>query len=116
MALKAGADIAFFGGNYCTSVKQAKQACKEIASTPVLLNMVKGGLNTKYNSCRRSRFWFPHHYLPELALSQVMVAITGAMKELKKTGTVKKDNSTVAKPLSPRVPFRGLGAGRVDGF
>ena len=114
MAIKAGADVAFLEG--ISSIEQAKQACKELAPTPVLLNMVEGGLTPNLTAQEAHDLGFRIIIFPGLALSQVLVAVTGAMNELRKTGTVKRDSSAVAKSLSPRALFEVCGLSECMAF
>jgi 2-methylisocitrate lyase-like PEP mutase family enzyme len=114
MAVKAGADVAFLEG--VASVEQARQACRDLAPTPVLLNMVQGGLTPNLTAAEAHDLGFRIIIFPGLALSQVLVAVTGAMAELKDTGTVKKDSSAIAKSLSPRALFEVCGLNECMAF
>lgn len=114
MAVKAGADVAFLEG--VASVEQAKQACEDLSPTPVLLNMVQGGLTPNLTAAEAHELGFRIIIFPGLALSQVLVAVTGAMTELRETGTVKKDSSALAKSLSPRALFEVCGLNECMAF
>jgi 2-methylisocitrate lyase-like PEP mutase family enzyme len=114
MAVKAGADVAFLEG--IATVEQAKQACQDLAPTPLLLNMVQGGLTPNLTAQEAQDLGFRIIIFPGLALSQVLVAVTGAMDELKRTGTVKKDSSKLAKSLSPRALFEVCGLNECMAF
>ena len=114
MAVQAGADVAFLEG--IASIEQARQACKELAPTPVLLNMVEGGLTPNITAQQAHDLGFRVIIFPGLALSQVLLTVTGAMNELKHTGTVKKDGPLVAKSLSPRALFEVCGLNECIAF
>jgi 2-methylisocitrate lyase-like PEP mutase family enzyme len=107
MAVKAGADVAFLEG--VASVEQGRQACRDLAPTPVLLNMVQGGLTPNLTASEAHDLGFRIVIFPGLALSAVLVAVTGAMEELRRTGTVVKDGGPVARSLSPKALFEVCG-------
>lgn len=114
LAVKAGADVAFLEG--IASVEQAKQACAELAPTPVLLNMVAGGITPNLTAAEAHELGFRIIIFPGAALSQVLVGVTGAMKELKEMGTVKKDDSALAQSLGPRALFEVCGLSECMAF
>ena len=114
LAVKAGADMAFLEG--VASVKQARRACEELSPTPVLLNMVTGGLTPDLTAQEAHELGFSVIIFPGLSLSQVLVTVTRAMEELKQTGTVKKDTSVLTESSSPRTLFEVCGLNECMAF
>ena len=91
MAIKAGADVAFLEG--FTSIEQGKQVCEDLAPTPMMLNMVAGGVTPELTVSEAQEMGFRLVVYPGLALAPVLRSVTAAMTELKETGSVKRDES-----------------------
>ena len=95
-AVEAGADVAFLEG--LTSDQQMQSVCRELAPTPVLLNMVAGGVTPDVSVKEAQRMGFRIIIFPGLALGPVYEAVKDAAKELKTTGWVKPPAGVVKKP------------------
>ena len=85
-AITIGADVAFLEG--ITSKEEATQAIQELAPTPVLLNMVAGGLTPHFTVREAQETGFKIIIYPGLALGPVYEAFVRAAKQLKETGDV----------------------------
>jgi len=84
--IEIGVDVAFLEGP--TTLEQCKQVCKELAPTPVLLNMVPGGVTPHMTVQEAKETGFRIMIHPGLALSAVIKSVTASLKELKSTGMV----------------------------
>jgi 2-methylisocitrate lyase-like PEP mutase family enzyme len=94
-AIAAGADVAFLEG--FTSKEEGERVCRQLAPTPVLLNMVSGGVTPDITATEARELGFKIIIFPGLALGAVYQSVAAAAKELKDTGkvrTVKGDAST----------------------
>jgi 2-methylisocitrate lyase-like PEP mutase family enzyme len=85
-AIELGADVAFLEGP--TSVEQCKRGCEMLAPTPVLLNMVSGGVTPDITAAEGKEIGFKVIIYPALMLSAVVDSCTAAATTLKNTGTV----------------------------
>jgi 2-methylisocitrate lyase-like PEP mutase family enzyme len=83
-AIEAGADVAFLEGP--TSIEQCEMVCKELSPTPVLLNMVPGGVTPCITVSEAERLGYRIMIHPGLALSAVFDSVTRSYKEMKQTG------------------------------
>lgn len=68
LAILAGADVAFLG--YFTTVEQGKQVCKDLAPTPLMLNMVAGGVTPSPLYLRLTRWASGSSFTPAWRLPQ----------------------------------------------
>jgi 2-methylisocitrate lyase-like PEP mutase family enzyme len=105
-AVKVGADVAFLEG--ITSKEQAKKVCEELAPTPVLLNMVDGGVTPHFTVAEAKETGFKVIIFPGFALEPVYRSVSAAAKELMETGDIMK-TSTVASTMGPRELFMVCG-------
>jgi 2-methylisocitrate lyase-like PEP mutase family enzyme len=85
-AVEAGADVAFLEGP--TSLEQCKSVCEELAPTPVLLNMVPGGVTPDLTALEAKEAGFKLIIYPGLMLAAVYETCSVAAAELKSTGTI----------------------------
>lgn len=85
-AIASGADVAFLEGP--TSKEQCKQVCEDLSPTPVLLNMVAGGVTPDLSPEEASVLGFRVVIFPALALGPVHEAVSKSTKQLKSEGTV----------------------------
>jgi 2-methylisocitrate lyase-like PEP mutase family enzyme len=99
-AIAAGADVAFLEG--FTSVEEGRRVCAELAPTPVLLNMVAGGVTPSITVAEAREIGFKIIIYPAFALSPVYSAVAAAAKELKETGDLKPAKGN---PASPKEAF-----------
>ncbi len=87
-AISLGADVAFLEG--VTSKEMAKQACKDLAPTPVLLNNVGGGVTPHFSVQEAQETGFKIVIFPGLSLGSVYLGVKATAEELKATGDVAK--------------------------
>ena len=85
-AIAAGADVAFLEG--LETAEQCRRACEELAPTPVLLNMVPGGVTPNTTAAEAQAAGFKLIIYPGLMLSAVYESCAAASAELKNTGTI----------------------------
>jgi 2-methylisocitrate lyase-like PEP mutase family enzyme len=83
-AIEAGADVAFLEGP--TTIEQCQNVCKELSPTPVLLNMVPGGVTPRMTVSEAQKVGFRIMIHPGMALSAVYRSVTKACRELKELG------------------------------
>ena len=88
-ALELGADVAFLEG--ITSKEQGRQACADLAPSPVLLNMVHGGITPHFTVQEAKDHGFKFVIYPGLALGPVCASVSAAYKQLKETGDTDSD-------------------------
>jgi 2-methylisocitrate lyase-like PEP mutase family enzyme len=105
-AIKIGADVAFLEG--ITSKEEAKKVCDELAPTPVLLNMVDGGVTPHFTVAEAKEIGFKVIIYPGFALGPVYHAVSAAAKELKETGDNAKANADIPG-MGPRELFMVCG-------
>lgn len=94
--------MAFLEGG--ASKDQARQVCEELKPTPILFNAVPGGISPDLSVQEARELGFRLIIFPGLALGPVYVAVQGAVKQLKETGT-----QAVRAESSPRDLFNVLG-------
>jgi 2-methylisocitrate lyase-like PEP mutase family enzyme len=90
-AVEVGADVAFLEGP--TNLEQCANVCKDLAPTPVLLNMVPGGVTPNLAAEEARQAGFRLIIYPGLMLTAVLDSCTAAAAELKDTGTIKIDDA-----------------------
>lgn len=83
-AIAVGADVAFLEG--ITSKEEARNACRDLAPTPVLFNNVPGGVSPVLSVDEAKELGFKLIIFPGVALHGVYTAVTEAMKTLKEKG------------------------------
>ncbi|KAK5211245.1 hypothetical protein LTR41_002704 [Exophiala xenobiotica] len=82
-AIAIGADVAFLEG--MTTIDQCERVCKDLAPTPVLLNMVAGGITPDLTVDEAQSMGFKIIIFPAVALGPVTEEVSRAMKALKET-------------------------------
>ena len=88
-AIALGADVAFLEG--LTSKADAVKACRELAPTPVLLNMAHGGVTPSFAVEEARQMGFRVVIFPSLALNQVYKSVSTAFDKLRDEGCVGYD-------------------------
>lgn len=94
-AIKIGADAVFPEG--ITSKEEAKRICTELAPTPVLLNMVRGGVTPHLTVNEAHSAGFRIIIYPGLAVNAVYKAVSEAVLELSSSNDL---DQTTSKELS----------------
>lgn len=85
-AVAAGADIAFLEAP--TSLEHMRSVVRDLAPTPVLLNMVPGGVTPEVSVQEAMEMGFKLMLFPTMAMAPVYESVYGAAKFLQQTGTV----------------------------
>lgn len=88
-AIEVGADVAFLEG--LTSKEDAIGLCKELAPTPVLLNMAHGGVTPTFSVGEAKEMGFKIVIFPAMALNEVYKSVTAVFDRLKNEGVVDYD-------------------------
>lgn len=83
-AVASGADVAFLEG--MTTVEQCQNVCADLAPTPVLLNMVAGGITPDMSVEEANRLGFKIVIFPLVALGPVIEEVSKHAKYFKETG------------------------------
>ena len=104
-AIAIGADVAFLEG--ITTKEEARMVIEELAPTPVLLNMVTGGVTPHFTVAEAKATGFKLIIYPGFALGPVYEGVAMAAKVLKETGDMCK---VVDKPgFGPKELFMACG-------
>lgn len=96
-AVAAGADVAFLEG--ITNEQEAREVCRVLAPTPVLLNMVENGATPSWSVAQAKEMGFRIIIYPFAALAPAYEAIRGAYKNIKETGVTDIDPTFTPKKL-----------------
>lgn len=88
LAVQAGADVAFIEG--IPDHETARLMCKALAPTPVLCNIVAGGLTPEFSKDEAEDMGVKIVIHTAFALSPVYGAVTAAAEELMRTGRPQK--------------------------
>ncbi|KAK1757920.1 Phosphoenolpyruvate/pyruvate domain-protein [Echria macrotheca] len=86
LAVEAGADVAFLEG--VTSIEEGGRVCAALAPTPVLLNLVPGGVTPLVTVDQARNAGFRLVIYPALMLSAVYESCSAVSRELKTTGAI----------------------------
>ncbi|KAK2754158.1 carboxyphosphonoenolpyruvate [Colletotrichum kahawae] len=85
-AVAAGADVAFLEG--VRTEEQAREACKALAPTPVLLNMVEHASTPSWTAAQAKDIGFRMMIVPFASIAPAYEAIRDSLTRLKETGVV----------------------------
>ena len=80
-AVGLGADVAFLEG--MTTMDERRQVCQDLAPTPVLLNMVAGGITPDLSVDEANSLGYKIVIFPAVALQSVLEEISRGMRYLK---------------------------------
>lgn len=83
-AIECGADVAFLEG--MTSLEQCRRVCGDLKPTPVLLNMVDGGITPQLSAQEAQAAGFKIIIFPVIVMGTVFDEVTRSVKQFKKTG------------------------------
>ncbi|PMD32346.1 Phosphoenolpyruvate/pyruvate domain-containing protein [Hyaloscypha variabilis F] len=106
-AVAIGADVAFLEG--FTSKEEGRRVCQELSPTPVLLNMVAGGVTPNFTVQEAQDFGFRIIIFPAFALGPVYQTVAKAAKYLKENGDLPKSDAESAAEFSPKALFTVVG-------
>ena len=104
LAIEAGADVAFLEG--VTSAEEAREVCKILAPTPVLLNMVEHGATPTWTPAEAAELGFRIVIFPFAAIGPAYGAIREAMVRIRETG-----RTGIPSDFTPRKLFEAVGLG-----
>jgi 2-methylisocitrate lyase-like PEP mutase family enzyme len=96
-AVAAGADVAFLEG--ITSEKEARDVCKHLSPTPVLLNMVDHGATPTWTPQQAKEFGFKMVIFPFASIGPAYSAIRDGLLRIKETGKTGLDSDFTPKKL-----------------
>ncbi|TEA21757.1 Carboxyvinyl-carboxyphosphonate phosphorylmutase [Colletotrichum sidae] len=85
-AVDSGADVAFLEG--VRSEEQAREACRVLAPTPVLLNMVEHASTPSWTAAQAKDIGYRIMIVPFAAIAPAYEAIRESLTRLKETGQV----------------------------
>ena len=92
MAVEIGVDIVFFEA--LASEEEARKVCSTMkeTNTPVLLNMVPGGVTPNMTAQQAKEIGFRIMIVPGVCMGPVIRSVTEELEHLKETGTVGQQN------------------------
>lgn len=96
-AIAAGADVAFLEG--VTTEQEARAVCKELAPTPVLLNMVEHGATPSWTPEEAKEFGFRLMIFPFASIGPAYAAIKDTFTKIKESGRTGLEKSFTPKKL-----------------
>lgn len=93
-AVKIGVDIVFFEA--LSSKEEARKVCEifKKTNTPVLLNMVPGGVTPNMSAQEAKEIGFRIMIVPGICIAPVMRSVTAELEYLKKHGTVSTESQS----------------------
>lgn len=93
-AVRIGVDIVFFEA--LSSKEEARKVCEifKKTNTPVLLNMVPGGVTPNMSAQEARDIGFRIMIVPGICIAPVMRSVTAELEYLKKHGTVSTENQS----------------------
>lgn len=83
-AVEVGADVAFLEG--IESKEQARRVCQELYPTPVLYNMVQGGISPNLTVTEAQEIGFRIMIFPSISTRAVIEGVSRSMQYLKEHG------------------------------
>lgn len=96
-AVRAGADVGFLEG--VTSEREAREVCKLLAPTPMLLNMVENGATPSWTPEQAREFGFRIIIFPFAAIAPAYEAIRATYRRIKERGSTGIDPDFTPKKL-----------------
>lgn len=96
-AVVAGADVGFLEG--VTTADEAREVCKQLAPTPMLLNMVEHGATPSWTPTEAQELGFRIMIYPFASIAPVYQAVKDAFGRIKETGRTGLEKSFTPKKL-----------------
>ncbi|EKJ71959.1 hypothetical protein FPSE_07813 [Fusarium pseudograminearum CS3096] len=96
-AVKAGADVGFLEG--ITTEEEAREVCRIMAPTPMLLNMVEHGATPSWTPAEAADFGFKLIIFPFASIGPAYQAIKDVFTQIKETGRTGLDKKFTPKKL-----------------
>ncbi|KAF3802836.1 Carboxyvinyl-carboxyphosphonate phosphorylmutase [Colletotrichum gloeosporioides] len=97
VAASAGADVGFLEG--VTTAEEARQVCKQMAPTPMLLNMVEHGATPSWTPAEAQELGFKVIIYPFASIAPAYQAIKDVFVKIKKTGKTGLEKEFTPKKL-----------------
>ncbi|KAF2169758.1 hypothetical protein M409DRAFT_64777 [Zasmidium cellare ATCC 36951] len=91
-AVEIGVDVLFFEA--LASKEEARKVCQIFGDTPVLLNMVPGGVTPNMTAAEAQEVGFRIMILPGVCIGPIIKSVRGELEHLKQHGTVSEDNGS----------------------
>lgn len=101
-AVQAGADVAFLEG--VTTKEEAREVCRLLSPTPVLLNMVENGATPTWTPAEAKELGFRIMIWPFAAIAPAYEAIRNTYRKVKETGT-----TGINPDFTPKALFTTVG-------
>lgn len=101
-AMRAGADVAFLEG--VTSEDEAREVCRLLSPSPVLLNMVENGATPSWTPAEAKKLGFRIIIWPFAAIAPAYEAIRSTYRRIKDTGS-----SGINPEFTPKALFTIVG-------
>ena len=91
-AVEIGVDVVFFEA--LASVEEARRVCEAMkkTNTPVLLNMVPGGVTPEISAKEAQEIGFRIMIVPGVCIGPVIRSVTAELEHLKEKGSVSSQN------------------------
>ena len=91
-AVEIGVDVAFFEA--LASEEEARKVCEEMkkTNTPVLLNMVPGGVTPNMTVQQARDIGFRMMIVPGICMAPIIRSVTAELEHLKNAGSVSEKN------------------------
>jgi 2-methylisocitrate lyase-like PEP mutase family enzyme len=105
-AVSAGADVAFLEG--ITSADESREVCRQLAPTPVLLNMVEHGATPSWTPAEARGLGFKIIIFPFASIAPAYSAIKNTFTMIKESG-----RTGLAKDFTPKKLFTIVGLEQV---
>lgn len=96
-AVAAGADVGFLEG--VNTAEEAREVCKQLAPTPMLLNMVEHGATPSWTPKEAREFGFKLIIFPFASIGPVYQAVKDVFQKMKDTGRTGLDKEFTPKKL-----------------
>ncbi|KAI8281694.1 Carboxyvinyl-carboxyphosphonate phosphorylmutase [Colletotrichum sp. SAR 10_98] len=97
VAASAGADVGFLEG--VTTAEEAREVCKRVAPTPMLLNMVEHGATPSWTPAEAQELGFKVIIYPFASIAPAYQAIKDVFVKIKKTGKTGLEKEFTPKKL-----------------
>ncbi|KAF6810538.1 carboxyphosphonoenolpyruvate [Colletotrichum plurivorum] len=97
VAVEAGADMGFLEG--VKTAEEAREVCRRLAPTPMLLNMVEHGATPSWTPTEAKELGFKLIIFPFASIGPAYKAIKGGFLRIKETGTTGLEKSFTPKKL-----------------
>lgn len=91
-AVEIGVDVVFFEA--IASKEEARKVCEIFGNTPVLLNMVPGGVTPNMSAAEAQEIGFRIMIVPGVCIGPIIRSVREELEHLKQHGSVSENNSS----------------------